>query len=278
MLLTSGNAEHNKHEERGQGSRVWVGGIEGQPRRHPPPSITRLTLRPSFSVSLPLESEIQAPSSSGPGVLRWVPVIAVGVVAIGGYFFWARAHSVDRALVGRWGNATPSRTGAMQSTFAIGSDTRYELETEVRDHGRLVASNGQFRMISSTQASAAGTYRPLDPTSLEVTSALGKVVWKRTSSASTDPRTGPMTGQWESVPIIAGVVWHQTIDVAPDSTYTLSSITADSGRIATSAGTWRMISRSGHESEGTYQLKGREQLVFTAPQGQSTWRRALTRP
>ncbi len=211
-------------------------------------------------------------------MLRWVPVIAVAVVAIGGHFVWARDHSVDRTLVGRWGNATPSRTGAMQSTFAIGSDTRYELETEVRDHGRLVASNGQFRMISATQTSAAGTYRPLDPTSLEVTSALGKVVWKRTSSASADPRTGPMTGRWEAVPIIGGVVWHQTIDVAPDSTYTLSSVTADSGRITTSAGTWRMISRSGHESEGTYQLTGGDQLVFTAPQGQSVWRRALTRP
>ena len=226
-------------------------------------------------MSLPLESEPQASSSSGPGMMRWMPVIAVAVVAIGWYFVWARHHAIDRTLVGRWGNATPSRTGAMQSTFAIGRDTRYEVETELRDQGRLVASNGQFRMISSNRTSAAGMYRSLDPTSLEVTSALGQVVWKRTSSASAAPLGGPMTGRWEAAPLIGGVVWHQTIEVAPDSTYTLWSVTADSGRITASAGTWRMISRSGHESEGTYQLKGEQELVFTAPQGQSVWRRPL---
>jgi hypothetical protein len=203
-----------------------------------------------------------------------MPVIAaVAVVVIVGYLFWARGHSVDRALVGRWGNATPSRTGQLQSTFAIGGGSRYALETLVRDHGRLAASSGQFRMISSSQSSAGGTYRVLDPTSLEVTSALGRVVWKRTSPASAGPLGGPMTGQWEAAPIIGGVVWHQTIEVGPDSTYTLTSVTADSGQITASAGAWHMVSRSGHESEGTYQLKGPQELVFTAPQGQSVWRR-----
>lgn len=207
-------------------------------------------------------------------MLQWMPVIAAVAVATVAYLFWARGHSVDHTLVGRWGNTTASRTGQLQSTFAIGGDSRYALETVVRDQGRLVASGGQFRMISNTHTSAGGTFRALDATSLEVTSAVGRVVWKRTSAAPAGPPVGPMTGQWEAAPIIGGVVWHQTIDVEPDSTYTLTSVTADSGHITASAEAWRMVSRSGHESEGTYRLTGTNELVFTAPQGQSVWRRA----
>lgn len=206
--------------------------------------------------------------------MRLVPVVAVVAVAIVGHLFWAHSHSVDRTIVGNWTNGTPGRPGALQSTFVIGNDGRYELETRVRDNGRLVASNGQFRMISSTQTSVTGSYIVLDPMSLEVKSVLGKVVWKRTSPAPTGPLAAPMTGRWEAAPIIGGVVWHQTVEIQPDSTYTLSSISADSGRLTTSAGAWRMVTTSRHESEGTYQLKDTSHLVFTAAGGQSTWRRS----
>jgi hypothetical protein len=169
-----------------------------------------------------------------------------------------------------------NQSGVWQGRFAIRSDNTYQLETVVKDYGRLIAGGGQFRMISSTRTSAAGTYHVVDAGSLEVTSAIGKVIWKRQGNAAVPSGGSPMLGAWEASPVIGGITWHQTISATPDSAYTLTSVTGDSGRIVASGGRWHMTSHAGRETDGTY-LATPEQLTFVAPEGRSVWRRDAAR-
>ncbi len=169
-----------------------------------------------------------------------------------------------------------NQSGLWRGRFVIRSDNTYQLETVVKDYGRLIAGGGQFRMISSTHTSAAGTYRAVDAESLEVTSAVGKVIWKRQGNAPVASSGRPMLGAWEALPVIGGITWHQTISATPDSAYTLISVTGDSGRIVASGDRWHMTSHAGRESDGTY-LATPEQLTFVAPEGRSVWRRDSAR-
>jgi hypothetical protein len=166
-----------------------------------------------------------------------------------------------------------NQSGAWQGRFAIRHDNTYQIQTVVKDYGRLIAGAGQFRMISSTHTSAAGTYRAVDAGSLEVTSAMGKVIWKRQGIVAAPSSGNPMLGVWEASPVIGGITWHQTVSVTPDSAYTLTSVTGDSGRIVVSAGQWHMVSHGGRESDGIYTLATPDQLTFVAPEGRSVWRR-----
>jgi len=172
-------------------------------------------------------------------------------------------------VVGRWDRDMSNQSGAWQGRFAIRHDNTYQLQTVVKDYGRLIAGAGQFRMISSTHTSASGTYRVMDASSLEVTSAVGKVIWKRQGAPTSSGN--PMLGVWDASPVIGGITWHQNVSVTPDSAYTLTSVTGDSGRIVASAGQWHMISRGGRESDGTYSLPTPDQLTFVAPEGRSVW-------
>jgi hypothetical protein len=200
-------------------------------------------------------------------------VAAPAVAILCGFVIWSHRHSVDPQVVGRWTRDMRNQSGQWQGRLLIGRDNTYRIETIVKDHGRLVATAGTFRMVSNTQTSAVGSYRVVNADSLEVTSAVGKVVWRRRGPAPPAPRASPMVGEWDVSPVIGGITWHQIIDATPDSAYALTSVTGDSGGISASAGQWHMSSRSGRESDGTYTLAGSGQLTVVAPEGRSVWRR-----
>jgi hypothetical protein len=225
-------------------------------------------LRPTTPSAAPQAASTPSTGSRIRG--SWIALAVVAAVAIGGYAVASRGRGVDSDLVGHWGFQTNNQTGSWQSTFVVARNGGYRIETQVHDHGRVTASGDRFQMVSSTGTRVSGTFRALDPTSVEVTSAVGTVTWKREAQSSDAP-AGPMVGTWDATFVVAGATWNQTIINAPDGGYTLTSATADSGWITASAGNWHMTSRGGQQTDGTYHLINPQTLSFTGPLGASVW-------
>ena len=130
-----------------------------------PRSGSRGALHPhaSHAASKPV-STLTAPSSetgAEPGLARrrtpWFAVAAVAVAILSGFVIWSQRHSIDPQVVGRWTRDMRNQSGQWQGRLLIGRDNTYRIETIVKDHGRLVATAGTFRMVSNTQTSAVGS-------------------------------------------------------------------------------------------------------------------------
>jgi hypothetical protein len=229
----------------------------------------------AFGGTLPASTSTAAPASAASRTkVRWIAAGAVAVAAVGGYALSTRHHAVDGDLVGKWGMQLNNQAGAWQSTFAIAGDGAYRLENVGHDRGHFTGMGNSIQMVSATGTTLAATYRLLGPTSLEVTSAVGTVTWTRRPDSPPPPPSAPMAGLWDAHFVLAGVGWAQTIENAPDGGYSLTSVTGDSGYITASAGQWHMVSRGGHETDGTYRLVNGQTLSFTGPLGASVWTRS----
>jgi hypothetical protein len=200
---------------------------------------------------------------------RWIAVAVVFVVVV-----WLalrmRGGPVDRSLVGEWTMTHTDKAGLSLSTFAIAGDGHYRMTVVVRDTGIVLASDGQYQMRSTTQTVTRGTYTPVSPTTVAITSPLGTVDWTlRPGSA----QGAGLSGVWDAEPIMNGASWHQTITYGPGGAYGLLSTTGDSGTFAAASGKWTMLSSGGRATEGTYQLTSPRTLSFVGPQGPALWTR-----
>jgi hypothetical protein len=240
-----------------------------------PPSASPLSAggpRPTPSSASGQSGAGTAPASRGS--LRWIALGAVAVVAIGSYVFATRGRLTDQDLVGHWGFDTHNQTGDWHSSFVVEGGGQYQLETVIHDHGRVAVSGNSLQMISSTGTVLTGTYRPVDATTIEVTSAVGTVTWRREPRSAAESSAPSFVGLWDASLVMQGVTWHQTMANAADGTYRLTSTTADTGWIKASGGHWHMTSRGGHEADGTYNLINPQTLSFTGPLGASVWTKA----